>query len=301
MFRKNNTEGSFSQKNVRRRFHHFLLSKRKSDSLSKTTLPRKKHVWKKPPSGAWLFLRKVFFFVFVSGALVALFYIVFFSQIFVITKISFEKSGEAITAAQIAPFLDKLKGKNMLFLNTAVLTKELEQTFKNEILLVRIKKSYPKHLIVKFDEYPAVINLRIITDLGVQKLVLNQIGYAIFENVEQKDIPTLIVRLPKFLPGKSVVIDKQKLKTIAGAFTAFHDLFGMKITEGQWLKTERELHLKTEKNFSVWLDLTANIDQQLGKLKRSLIKLDIYNERLEYIDLRIPGGESEKIIFKRKT
>jgi hypothetical protein len=50
----------------------------------------------------------------------------------------------------------------------------------------------------------------------------------------------------------------------------------------------------------VWLDLTVDIPQQLGKLKRTLPKLDIYHEPLEYIDLRIAGAESEKVIFKRR-
>ena len=35
------------------------------------------------------------------------------------------------------------------------------------------------------------------------------------------------------------------------------------------------------------------------KLKKSLVKLDIYTATLEYIDLRIAGTNGDKIIYKR--
>ena len=70
--------------------------------------------------------------------------------------------------------------------------------------------------------------------------------------------------------------------------------------EAEWGKIEREFHLKTEAGFYVWLDMTTDVETQLKKLKRALPKLDIYKEPLQYIDLRIAGAESEKVIFKRK-
>ena len=33
---------------------------------------------------------------------------------------------------------------------------------------------------------------------------------------------------------------------------------------------------------------------------KALVKLDIYNEDLQYIDLRIAGGNGDKIIYKRR-
>ena len=38
----------------------------------------------------------------------------------------------------------------------------------------------------------------------------------------------------------------------------------------------------------------------LKKLKKALVKLDIYTEDLQYIDLRIAGGNGDKIIYKRR-
>ena len=95
-------------------------------------------------------------------------------------------------------------------------------------------------------------------------------------------------------------IDPKKLAPIVEAFTKFNELFGMEAFRGEWKKTERELHIMTEKKFEIWFDLTSSINTQLSKLKRALPKLNIYNEPLEYIDLRIAGADSEKVIFRRR-
>lgn len=227
-------------------------------------------------------------------------YVTFFSSFFVIAKISVEKDGNAVAGAAISPFLEKLKGKNILLIDADSLAREIEQNFKHEILFVKIKKSYPRRVTIKVTEYPAVINLKIITPEKTQKFIINQIGYGIAENSEQKDLPIITVNLPKTQKIRTIIIEKEKLAPIIESFTGFTGLFGMKVPEGEWKKTERELHMKTERGFYVWIDLTAPIPPQLSKLKRALTKLDIYHENLLYIDLRIAGGESEKVIYKRK-
>lgn len=251
-------------------------------------------------SSAFAALRRLSFFILVGGILIGFTYTALFSDFFTVSKITLEKNGNAVSGTELAPFLDKLKGKNILFVNTESLKKEIEQTFKNQVLLVNTKKSYPHRIIVKVEEYPAILNLHAVAGEKTQKFVVNQIGYAILENADQKDLPVLVWRTDKPISRKSVIIEPAKLNPIAEAYSKFTAMFGIKISAGEWHKIERELHLKTEKNFYLWIDLTADIDQQLAKLKHSLPKLDIYNEPLEYIDLRISGGENEKVIYKRK-
>ncbi|MBI5413251.1 hypothetical protein HZA42_02790 [Candidatus Peregrinibacteria bacterium] len=245
-------------------------------------------------------LRSLFGIILLGGVILGIAYTVFFSSFFTVTKVALEKNGNAVAGSSIEPFLDKIRGKNLLFLNPDILAREIEQTFKNEVLLVRVGKSYSHKAVVKVEEYPAIFNFIVLTPEKNQKFVLNQIGYSILENTAIKDIPNLTLRTNKPFPGKGVLIEKAKMEPIASSFRNFKNIFGMKILEGEWLKVERELHLKTERNFEIWIDLTANVDQQLLKLKRALPKLDIYHEPLEYIDLRIAGGENEKVIFKRR-
>lgn len=287
--------------NLRRKFHHFLIERRKSHAngpQSTFIRPRRQ----KPDFffGKFPLFRKFFFFIAAGGLFLGLLYTVFFSSFFTVSKVALEKNGRAVPATAISAFLDKVKGKNILFLNIERLERELSQTFKNEIREVRIKKSYPHKLIFKVEEHAALLNFLVITPEKTQQFILNQMGFAIFENTQDKELPVLSVKLPKPFAGKTFLIEKEIMERIAAAFLTFHELFGMKTPSAEWKKVERELHLKTERNFWIWLDVTADIELQLKKLKRALPKLDIYHENLEYIDLRIAGGESEKVIFKRR-
>lgn len=290
---------------VRRRFHHFLIARRKSSAKLPTAMPkhhsRRIRFWDRLRSPAYSLFRKISVLCIAAGILTGMFYVIFFSSFFTVTRVILEKNGGAVSAAELAPFLDSLKDKNLLFLNAGSLADRLEQSFQNEILFAEIHKSYPHKAVVKINEYPAVLNLKIINPGADEKsFILNQIGYAIFENNDQKDLPALVLRTNEAYKGGSIIIPEKKLAPIVEAFTKFQDFFGMKILSGEWMKTERELHLKTEKEFEVWLDLTAGIDRQLSKLKRALARLDIYNTSLRYIDLRISGGDSEKVIFKKR-
>lgn len=288
------------QVHLRRRFHHWLISQRKKNLLARSTITPPRRLFKIPRSPLAFFFRKIFFLATSSILLAWVVYLIFFSSFFTITKINLEKKGNILPPVSLAPFLDKLKGKNILFLDAESLTRELEQTFQHEILFAELRKSYPHRVIVKIEEYPTVVNLRIISGETTQKFLLNQQGFGISQTQEFKELPVLILRTAKPVMQKSIILEAQKLSPILMALKKFSELFGMKIIDSEWKKTERELHLKTEKNFFVWLDLTANLEAQLSKLKRSLAKLDIYREPLEYIDLRMSGIESEKIIFKRR-
>lgn len=72
----------------------------------------------------------------------------------------------------------------------------------------------------------------------------------------------------------------------------------MKVTNAEYHVREREIHLQTEKNFMVWLDMEKELNPQMEKLKKALPKINIYNTPLEYIDLRISGTDNEKVIYK---
>ena len=73
----------------------------------------------------------------------------------------------------------------------------------------------------------------------------------------------------------------------------------MEIVRIEYKPTAREIHLLTERNFFIWLDIQISYEEQFKKMKKSLVKLDIYTEDLEYIDLRIAGSNGDKIIYKR--
>lgn len=301
-FRKK-PESAISRTSLRRRFHHFLLRQRKTSAekpLQRTTLLRPRRNARPHNSPAAAFWRRLGVGFALAGTVIGGLYLIFFSSFFAVTKIDLEKNGNSVAYTQLAPFLENIRGKNILFITAEALATNIEKAFPNEILFVDIQKSYPKKLKVIISEHPAVLNFLVKSPEKTQRFVVNNTGYAILENTEEKNLPTILLEAPKPLLVRTRIIEAEKITQMHAATVNFYELFGMKIMQGEWKKRERELHLKTEKGFMVWLDLTGDVDQQLKKLKRALPKLDIYKEPLEYIDLRIAGADSEKVIFKRK-
>jgi cell division septal protein FtsQ len=94
------------------------------------------------------------------------------------------------------------------------------------------------------------------------------------------------------------LIDKETLNMLLQAKSDFEGKFDMSIIRIEYLKKARELHLHTERGFTVWIDLTKDLASQLNKLKKALTELNIYEANIDYIDLRISGQNGEKVIYK---
>ncbi len=94
------------------------------------------------------------------------------------------------------------------------------------------------------------------------------------------------------------LISQDMLTVLLETAESFEGKFDMEVLEIHYLKRAREMHLYTERYFSVWIDLTQDIDLQLAKLKKALTEIKIYDAPLEYIDLRISGQNGEKVIYK---
>lgn len=298
-----NQRSELPSSNLRRKYLHMQLERRKNKrSTRHISLDRPRTFSSRAIHSLWASrFKKIALIITGFGGFIGILYSVFFSTLFDISRVQVDKNGTSLTAARLQPFIDEIKGHNIIFMNSDAVVRDIESSFPNEVLSVKIKKSFPQKIILKIDEYPAVLNFHVKTPESEQKLLLNQIGFIIAQNNDLTNIPVLVLNNEKPLPiVQGSILTEEKLRPLATAFKKFEELFGMKVTTGEWKKVERELHLKTEKNFTVWIDLTQDIEKQLLKLKRALTKLDIYNQPLEYIDLRIPGDENEKIIFKRK-
>lgn len=205
-----------------------------------------------------------------------------------------EKLAQNITAS-----LNSSLGKNLLFTDTESLAKKLLDKFP-ELESVKIDKNYPSTITIEFMEYPLAVNF-INESNGIRKsYVLNSIGYAVKENVENPSLPYIHIKSADPVNTEKAVIGKTRLAYILSAIGYFEEKFNMKIKEVVYKPIPREIHLLTERDFYIWLDIQQPFEKQLKKLKKALIKLDIYKDVLAYIDLRIAGTNGEKIIYKRR-
>lgn len=205
-----------------------------------------------------------------------------------------EKLSNSITSS-----LQSSLGKNLIFTDIEKLAGKLLDKFP-ELESVKIDKNYPATITIEFSEYPLVANITNESNNLKKSYVLNSIGYAIKENVENQSLPYIHIKSDDPINPEKAVIGKTRLAYILATISYFEEKFNMKVKKVFYKPVPREIHLLTERDFYIWLDIQRPAEEQLKKLKKALVKLDIYNESFAYIDLRIAGKNGEKIIYKRR-
>lgn len=250
------------------------------------------------------FFSKIKKFAIIIGSLVAiilLFQLFFFSNYFLVTEVKInnkEFENENLTNS-IKKNTKAVLGKNLIFTDLKEINSKLLDKFP-ELEGIEISKNYPNAVEITFQEFPLSANLITESKSIKKSYIINSIGYAVKENLENTALPYIKVKSDEPINTKVPVIEAAKLKYILDTIIYFEDKFGMRIVEVEYKKIPREIHLLTEKDFYIWLDIQYPADEQLKKLKKALVKLDIFSESLSYIDLRIAGASGDKIIYKRK-
>jgi len=226
---------------------------------------------------------------------------IFFSDYFLIKtiQISTENQDQNQIGSNLSEAIEIYKNKNILFAKKEDIIAKIQETYP-EIEEIKINKDLPSTLIIEFTEYPLAANITNISNNSTKKFIINSIGYSIKENSDDPTLPYIKIKTDSPINTENIALDPQKLQYILGAISYFEEKFGMKIIESEYKVISRELHLRTEKYFYIWLDIQKPFEDQLKKLKKALVKLNIYEESLEYIDLRISGENGEKIIYKRR-
>ncbi len=237
----------------------------------------------------------------IIGAAAFSIHAIFFSRYFAIEtiKASTEKTEDVHIGDTIIDTLQSYKGKNILFVKKADIVAKIEASYP-EIENIQVEKDLPNTLIISFTEYPLAANITNVTSGASKKFIINSIGYVVKENADDPTLPYIKVKTDSPLNAESTILDQEKLQYILGAASYFEEKFGMKILESEYKVVPRELQLKAEKFFFIWLDIQKPFEDQFKKLKKALVKLNIYEEPLQYIDLRITGESGEKIIYKRR-
>lgn len=227
-------------------------------------------------------------------------YSIYFSGYFMINNIYIdnETSQSKVLEEKIKTLIPSTIGKNLISVDLQELEVKILENFP-EIETIKLKKDYPNGIIIQLKEYPLIAN--VIHESNIKKsYVINSMGYVIKEDLENTSLPYIRIKSEEPVNKDTPLIEKSKLTYILNAMQLYEEKFGMRIVEAQYKNIARETHLLTEKGFYIWLEMQNPAEDQLKKLKKILVKLDIYKENLQYIDLRIAGANGDKIIYKRK-
>ncbi len=262
-------------------------------------------------------IKKILALLTVAIVLIFGVYGIFFSGYFNVQKITIEYDEFQNENDELLSYFENLKGKNIMFIDATAIQEKIEKEHP-ELQKLTTKKLFPSTLEVRFSEFPITANIEHIENgKSIGKAIINAIGMPMYIDSENPNLPYIKVitqkaEAPKvdILPDAPIItpeviremptIKQEHLNYILGATKYYEEKFGMKVVETQFLPHARELHLKTEKYFFIWLDIQVPFEHEFLKLKKIMASIDIYKDPLVYIDLRISGTSGEKVIFKRK-
>ncbi len=216
-----------------------------------------------------------------------------FSGFFDVEKISITRSSLDLPLTEIELSLREIAfGKNIFGLDKNLLAKAV-QAVRPDIARVEIHKKLPREISVEIFKFPIVAELK----TNSESIFLNENGFQVIGDIPDRD--TLQLTLGEdvdFSDPEKRVISIEHLEFIREAVFYFEALTDLQILNTKYFPISRELHLKTEKNFDVWLDLTRDFRDQLNQLIVAADILKIAEQKYEYIDLRVRG----KIFYKPK-
>lgn len=253
----------------------------------------------------WMILRIIFIFI----TVIAIFYLILFTRLFEIQKIDIQGDADTLDEqAETNQYLQEYIGDNLLFFNSFAHEDELLAKYPY-LKDLRINRHFLHTISAKITTYDHIANVQMnFEDGSKQFYIVNELGYIAGVGTTNENLPTIVMdvtgtdaKLPTDEESPKVneeLINQETLQTLLKTKTDFEGKFDMQIMEVYYMKRARELHLFTERYFYVWIDLTQSVDVQLAKLKKAMSQINIYEDPLDYIDLRISGQNGEKVIYK---
>lgn len=249
-------------------------------------------------SGKSSTVRKILWVLLILVILGGGIYIIFFSHSFDLKKWDFKEGDNFMEPDEtLSQILEKERNKNLLFINENIIISQILANYP-QVKNVEVKKIFPQKIRIEIENYPVVANLTNRVGDVRKKFLINSNGYTVEENTEDPALPYIEIQTAEMLTLKNTALKVNILEYILKSIRLFEEKFSIKVLDAKYLSREREVHLKTGKFFSVWIDMEKDLNKQLEKLKNALVKLDIQHTPLEYIDLRISGTDNEKVIYK---
>lgn len=127
-----------------------------------------------------------------------------------------------------------------------------------------------------------------------QKGLINAIGQAIFDQEENLELRTIVIRdLGREILDREQIIPAPHIEYILESVDYFEKTMNLKITDIIYFPVGREIHLKTKNKIEIWLFLEQPFVDQIDKLKVIYERAELNKLDLAYIDLRV----KEKVIY----
>ncbi len=241
-----------------------------------------------------------------------LIFVFFFTSFFVIKNINLERENLRVDAGKVVDSLKDYRYRNIFLISTGKIEKQLKKDFP-EYKAISIKRVFPNTLMIQVQNFEIIAQAKIyikpeskITEFDVetielkpyeQILALNSEGIIEQKSETHESLPVLEISGLQEIPlvQGDRLIPKKNLDLIWEAKTILWEELGIASEELLFFPDAKEVHLKTEAGYKIWVDFTTPVSEQIDKLKKISNHVDwVETPPSEHIDLRVKN----RIIYK---
>lgn len=246
---------------------------------------------------------KIFLFCFVIFSIL----IIFFSAIFKISWIDFERDNLSIDATEVVSELSEYSWKNIFLISLKSIENDLKNKFP-KFKDISIKRSFPDNLVLKIYPYEDIFILKTyftkensdtkLKEKYLQNFLVSQsweLKNLIDESIlEKSTLKIIIVKddTERKIEWWEIFYDSEmfyKTQLITDKLEQFYWLI---VSDIYFYNNAQEIHFQTNM-WTMWISLFKDSKKQLDKI--SIIKSELWDEKIfEYLDLRVFW----KIIYK---
>jgi|GEM_PF-1181157 hypothetical protein len=212
---------------------------------------------------------------------------------FHLKKVSVVRDNPNLDVAQIEKSLEEFYGKNILFLAHKNVREKLSADFP-EFRNISVNENWPSEIELHIKISPPRFNL--LNTESANFSVISEDGVILQEEPDE-NLPVLkIFQYEKPILVRQKFISKEDLDNIEQAENRLEQEIKLPLNASHLYWKARELHLISQGDMAIWIDLSQDIESQMRKLELSAQEIGLYTNRFEHIDLRIP----KQIFWKRK-
>lgn len=209
-----------------------------------------------------------------------------FSPYFDLKKVEVKRNSPHIDVEAVENLMKDFYGQNLLFLPQDEAKTLLLETFP-EFRTVTLKEAWPDSLIITIDLSPPFY--QILNEHDATFSVLSEDGVVLRQEATE-GLPLLKVKSydQPLVAGESFTTG-EVLEDITYLRELFADSLKITVAEIRYLPLAYEAHLVSSKGTAFWFDLRADVAQQARKIDLVSDEINLYTQKLEHVDLRIPN------------
>lgn len=214
-----------------------------------------------------------------------------FSGLFIVKDVvlNTRDSQTELTQKQVTFSLaENILHHNIFFVDNKDVTQMLRSDFP-QIKNVQVQKVYPDTLNIGIDDYRMFAVLQHNSESGVQEYVMNEAGY--ISRKKESELSHL-VRLqvtPSDPEISKKLLQANELAYLKGVQNMVRSKLIKAIGFMKILRVQKELHVLLENGWWIYFDMQQDYKAQIQNAISALSETDVDRDRIQYIDVRIPG------------